>query len=333
MNTFALPPLYRRWVDQILNQDVYSEPRATCDNCPMCKQMNPPAKQDYQFNVITKCCAFNPSLPNYLVGAILADDDPGLNKAKEQFLNLVGHYSFTPLEIAPPFSTTFAFKIRPFATDKDLQCPFYLYDSGGLCGIWKYRNATCSTYFCKHERGVIGFRFWRKLEQTLLAAEKKLALHCAMKLNVIIPENASDLRERTWGNWIFREAEFYINCWNIVHQLQWEEVLRIGGAELEFLVKDLKSLFHNLQSTALPQILKIKKFKSEQVSESMTRLWSYSFSDPIDLPTEIVQVLEHFDGRPTSEVLDQIKNETAITIDNDVLQKLSDYDILLPVKT
>src|SRR5262245_40747191 len=129
MNNFALPPLYRRWADEMFKQDVYSEPKSTCDNCPMCKPSHPLAKQDYHFNPDTKCCTFHPSLPNYLVGAILADDDPSLSKAKEQFLNLVGHYIFAPLGIAPPFATTFSFKISKFGKSKDLMCPFYLYDS------------------------------------------------------------------------------------------------------------------------------------------------------------------------------------------------------------
>jgi hypothetical protein len=76
----------------------------------------------------------------------------------------------------------------------------------------------------------------------------------------------------------------------------------------------------------------MNKFRSEQVTEDRTRVWSYSFANPIDLPTNIVQSLECFDGRPTSEVLDQIESEKGITIDADLLQTLSDYEILLPVK-
>ena len=332
MNTLALPPLYRRWVDQILNQDIYSEPRTTCNDCPMCKYAYPPAKQDTYFNPDTKCCTHQPAIPNYLIGGILADNDPGLNEVKEQFLTRVSNYNITPFGMAPPFWTSFSFKIKPFGKHKELLCPFYLNHSGGLCGIWKYRNGTCSTYFCKHERGAVGHRFWRKLEDTLFAAEKKLLFHCAFKLQVIIPENASDIRERTWGNWIFREAEFFINCWNIVHPLRWEAVVQIGGAELESLVKELKTRFNNFQSIVLPENLKTKKIRSEQVTDGLTRVWSYSFANPIDLPNDVIQVLQYFDGRPVREVLNQIKQEKAITIDADLLQKLSDYEILVPVK-
>jgi hypothetical protein len=332
MNSLALPPLYRRWVDQILNQDVYSEPRATCDNCPMCKSVNPPAKQDYRFNIDTKCCTYQPELPNYLIGGILSSDDPSLNEVKEQFLTRVNHYNITPLGITPPFWTSFSFKMKPFGKHKELMCPFYLDHLGGLCGIWKYRNGTCSTYFCKHERGAVGYKFWRKLEDTLFAAEKRLSVHCATELKIIIPENASDLRERTWGNWAFREAEFFMNCWNIVHPLSWQEVVRICGVQVESLVKELKIRFNYLQSKELPEILKIRKFRSEEVTESHTRVWGYSYANPIDLPTNIVQVLQYFDGRPNSEVLKQIESEKGITIDASMLQMLSDYEILVQPK-
>jgi len=87
-----------------------------------------------------------------------------------------------------------------------------------------------------------------------------------------------------------------------------------------------------MQSKKLPEILKIGKFKWEQVTESSTRVWSYSFANPIDIPTNIVQALEYFDGRPIPEVVNQIKSEEGITIDDDLLQKLSDYEILMPVK-
>jgi len=332
MNNLALPPLYRRWVGQILNQDVYSEPRTTCDNCPMCKNVYPPAQQDSRFNVDTKCCTYQPVIPNYLIGGLLTDHDPSLNEVKEEFLTRLSNYNITPLGIAPTYSTWFFFNLRPFGKHKELLCPFYLEHSGGLCGIWKYRNATCSTYFCKHERGAVAWRFWRKLEDTLFAAEKKIALDCAINLKVIIPENAADIRERTWGNWTFREAEFYINCWNMVHPLRWEEIMRIGGAELESLVEELKIRFNDFQLKELPEILKKGKFRSEQVTEDSTRVWSYSSANSIDLPTNIVQALECFDGRPNSEVLNQLKSEKGITIDDDMLQTLSDYEILVQPK-
>jgi hypothetical protein len=102
---------------------------------------------------------------------------------------------------------------------------------------------------------------------------------------------------------------------------------------LESSVSEFKNQFRAVQLKVMPELLKINyQFRYEEIAEGLSRVWGYSKYNPIDVPTNIVQVLVYFDGRPTSEVLNQIKDETAITIDNDVLQKLSDYDILLPVK-
>jgi Fe-S-cluster containining protein len=333
MNTLALPPLYRRWVDQILKQDIYSEPRATCDDCAMCSAVHPPATQDKYFNPNVKCCSYHPPLPNFLIGAIIADDDSSLTEVKEQFLERIMKFVITPLGITAPSMVTLYNVFKPFGQYEHLLCPFYLNHSGGRCGIWKYRNSVCSTYFCKHERGGVGSRFWDKLKMMLRYAEKGLAKYCADQLPVIIPENASDIREKTWGNWAFREAEFFQNCWNIVRPLGWDDVVKIGGTELERSVNEFKSQFKAMQSKALPEALKINYlFRYEEVEEGLSRVWGYSKYNPIDVPTNIVQVLEYFDGRPNSEVLNRIKSEKAITIDNNVLQKLSDYEILLPVR-
>ncbi|MCI0613005.1 hypothetical protein L0244_08445 [bacterium] len=332
MNTLALPPLYRRWVDQILKQDIYSEPRATCDDCAMCTYVHPPATEDNYFNPNVKCCSYHPPLPNYLIGAIIADDDSSLCEVKEQFLERLMKFIITPLGLSAPYMVYLFHMLKPFGQYEQLLCPFYLKHSGGRCGIWKYRNSVCSTYFCKHERGAVGYRLWQKLRLMLNSAEKLLAKYCADQFPVIIPENASDIREKTWGNWTFREAEFFQNCWDIVRPLRWDEVLKIGGDELELKVQELKDAFNSWQSKNLPGALEMKYCRSEDVGGGLTRVWSYSKYNPIDVPTNIVQVLQYFDGRPNSEVLNQIKLEKAITIDDDLLQKLSDYEILVPAK-
>ena len=333
MNTLALPPLYRRWVDQILKQDIYSEPRATCDDCAMCTYVHPPAAQDRYFNANVKCCSYYPRLPNYLIGAIIVDDDSSLSEVKEQFLERIMKFVITPFGTSAPYMVTLYQVFKTFGQDEDLLCPFYLKHSGGRCGIWKYRNSVCSTYFCKHERGGVGWGFWRRLSLMLQSAEKHLAQYCVDQLPVIIPENASDIREKTWGNWTFREAEFFQNCWNIVQPFGWDDVLKIGGPELESSVNELKNHFKGMESKVIPEALKLNyRFTYEEVATGLSRVWGYNKYNPIDLPTNIVQVLEYFDGRPVFEVLNQIKQEKAITIDNDLLQKLSDYDVLLPAR-
>lgn len=333
MNTLALPPLYRKWVDQILDQDIYSEPRATCDDCAMCTAVQPPATQDKYFNPSVKCCSYYPPLPNFLIGAIISDDDPSLTEVKEKFLERIMKFIITPLGISAPYMVHLYNVFKPFGQYEQLLCPFYLNHSGGRCGIWKYRNSVCSTYFCKHDRGAVGWLFWRRLSLMLYSVEKHLAKHCADQLPVIIPENAADIREQTWGNWTFREAEFFLKCWDIVQPLSWDDVVKIGGTELESRVNHFNDQLKVLESKAIPDVLKINyKLRYEEVAEGMSRAWGYSQYNPIDLPTDIVRALENFDGRPISEVLNQIQLERGITIDAELLQKLSDYELLVPVK-
>lgn len=330
MNTLALPPLYRRWVDQIVGEDIYTEPRATCDDCAMCKYVDPPATRDNFFNPGVKCCSYYPPLPNFLIGAIITDDDPTLNDVKKEFIDRILKFIVTPLGLSQPYMVSLFNIFKPFGQYQHLLCPFFLNHSGGLCGIWKYRNSVCSTYFCKHERGGVGSSFWRKLLLMLYSAEKQLAKYCADQLQVIIPENPADVREKTWGNWTFREAEFFQKCWDIVRPLSWDDVVKIGGPEFETSVDEFKNQYKVIQSKVIPDVLKVKdEFKYEEVAGGLTRVWSYSKYNPIDVPTNVVQILHYFDGRPVSEVLNQIKSESGITIDADLLQTLSDYEVLV----
>jgi hypothetical protein len=299
----------------------------------MCTPVHPLATRDTHFNPNVKCCSYHPPLPNFLIGAIIADDDASLNEVKQDFLERVLKFVITPLGIIPPYMITLYDLFKPFGQYEQLLCPFYLNHSGGRCGIWKYRNSVCSTYFCKHERGGVGWLFWRKLSRMLRSAEKCLAQRCVEQLPIIIPQNASDIREKTWGNWTFREAEFFQSCWDIVRPLQWDDVMKIGGAELESSVNDFMNQYKALQSKVIPDALEVNyRYSHEEVAEGLSRVWGYSNNNPIDLPTNIVQTLEYFDGRPVSEVLNQIKQEKAVTIDDDVLLKLADYKILVPAK-
>src|SRR5215470_8438493 len=71
-----LPSLYAAWMDQMLAGPIPRETDATCDNCVMCTEDGRSTKDRIFFNPETKCCTYTPVLPNYLIGRILADDDP-----------------------------------------------------------------------------------------------------------------------------------------------------------------------------------------------------------------------------------------------------------------
>jgi len=328
MNSYALPPLYQMWMDRALGNPVYSEPRATCDECVMCTVPERPAFGDYRFNPNTKCCAYHPSLANFLVGAVLSDDDPGFAGAKDQFVRGALAAKVSPIGVNPTDFTKLFYKVKPFGKHERIRCPFYMHQMGGMCAIWKYRNGRCSTWFCKHDRGRAGFRFWNVLEEMLTFAEQKLATWCVEDL-LIFRERSSDWREDIWGNWCYREADFFVACWEKVQPIAWEQVLTIGGSELQSLVVKTKTTFEQL---TLPNILEgpqKSNFRSEDVGNGIIRIWSYSPYNPVDLPREIVDALDLFDGRPVETVVAQIENERGVRIDRALLNELADYQILV----
>ena len=65
----TLPPLYQRWVAEILDE-IPAEPEATCLDCPMVSRSG--EQEGVFFNPVTKCCTYRPNLPNYLENGLEA---------------------------------------------------------------------------------------------------------------------------------------------------------------------------------------------------------------------------------------------------------------------
>ena len=63
-----LPPLYARWFNDLVGDDIPSETRATCNDCAMCEIEGDPNKPGSElFNPASKCCTYLPRLFNFLV--------------------------------------------------------------------------------------------------------------------------------------------------------------------------------------------------------------------------------------------------------------------------
>jgi len=119
----------------------------------------------------------------------------------------------------------------------------------------------CATWFGKHVRGAVGLRFWRALEQLLIAVEWQLVRWSVLELGVDVDtlrelaRRATGRREsgrtldvhqidgevdeaayrRRWGSWVGQERKFFEECALLVDRLAWPDVLRIGGAEVALL--------------------------------------------------------------------------------------------------
>ena len=99
----ALPPLYAGWIGTLLDGPLPSEPEATCERCAMLPAEGAPAAERLYFPPEVKCCTYVPALPNFLVGRILADDDPALAAGRASVERRIdARLGVTPLGLEPP---------------------------------------------------------------------------------------------------------------------------------------------------------------------------------------------------------------------------------------
>jgi Fe-S-cluster containining protein len=341
---------------ELLKDRVGGEPQATCDDCAMCPSHgSTPGVSELYFNPESKCCTYIPELPNYLVGRILSDSDPALAHGRNTVrARLQAGAGVTPLGIDQPVTFEVLYRAAPglFGRSQTLRCPHYI-EEGGRCGVWRHRPSVCATWHCKHERGMVGKVFWKALHQLLCGVQRALARWCVTELpppvlSVLFPAHqgpgsgrpidAADIDgianpavyDRAWGALKGREEEFYRGCARRVDALTWKDVRRIGGSELEILERLLLSAWKDLLSKALPDRLRPGSIRVTPVSPETSRVLSYSELDPLEVPSELLEVLGYFDGRSTDEALAAIARERGLSIERDLLRQLVDFQVLVP---
>ncbi len=110
------------------------EPKATCSNCAMCPPPDPVPGVTY-FRTDLKCCTYQPQLPNYLVGAILADGDPAMDEGRRRIrAHIATRVGVTARWLAPSGKRTAllrASRASSFGRTTTLRCPYYLPEQGG----------------------------------------------------------------------------------------------------------------------------------------------------------------------------------------------------------
>lgn len=229
-----LPPIYRPLVDRFFDKSKIEETRATCDNCAMCHSgdRESPVAMEY-FRPDTKCCTYFPQLPNYLVGAILADRSPGSEEGRRRVREQIrGRMGATPHYLSRPRKTSLILQhySAGFGRAQSLRCPYFdLENPERSCTIWSHRETICMTYYCKYVGGQRGFDFWIALKNYLGFAQRRLVKAAAVAVdaelveptfgpNELTLEDIDDLPPkesdyaRWWGPWVGREEEFYVRC-------------------------------------------------------------------------------------------------------------------------
>ena len=353
----SLPPLYAGWLDELLAGPIPAEKNATCDDCAMLVADSAAnARDDQGFNPDTKCCTFLPELWNFLVGRILLDDhdDAARGRATVE-ARLDRGLGVTPLGFARtrPFNLTYSTGgIAVFGQSRSLRCPHYLHDEGGKCGVWRHRESTCATWFCKYVRGAVGQNFWLHTHQLLQTVEQTLAgwalLELGLDADVLARlyephrdprptkitgrdlDGAPDPQEyaRVWGRWRGRERELYIECARLVSPLTWANVVRLGGAQVDVCARLVQHAYARLMSEAVPERPATALVQISPRAGGRVRLATYSGSDWLDVPSVVATILPYFDGRPAAETIELVRRNEGVSIDPSLVRKLADFGVL-----
>jgi hypothetical protein len=353
-----LPPLYAAWLRDILTGPIPAETEATCDSCAMCRKAGEATISGrIYFKPDVKCCTFIPTLPNFLVGLILLDEasDPVAEAGRTSVLNRIAdRVAVSPLGLGvPPLyrllysGTNQELETSSFGRSSVLRCPHY---HQGLCGIWKYRNAVCATWFCKHIRGALGSKFWADSIRPLLAEiENDLSRWCLLKLGATpemwtalnparlerldveqMDNQINELAYSTqWENWRDHEAELYMACARLVGTLTWRDVRAIGGPEVTIYADLARAAYRQLLDTNLPLALMTANYQVTATDRETTTIVTYSAYDPIVLPNQVFALLSYFNGRSTARILDEIADREGIALDDDLIRRLVDFGLLV----
>ncbi len=353
---FALPEPHAAWTASLLGgAPLPVESGATCDDCAMCVSSDgrlPTAAVTFAPDV--KCCSFVPALPNFLVGRILRDEDPAAAHGRRTVEARLAGPGVTPLGLERPPTADLLHRaaVNGFGNSTALLCPHF---DGGRCGIWRHREAVCATWFCRFDRGAAGLAFWHALRRVLATVEADVARWCALEVGVdperlaaSLPRLDGDaaqagpawvevegrrdpaLHAQRWGAWAGRERELYLACAAAADRLQGADVARLGGGALALRVELARRLLARLAAPrAAPARLRVAPFQVVTMRAGGVRVTTFSPLDALDLPSALVALLPLFDGRPTVEVLAELRTTHGVELTPDLLGRLLDWQVLV----
>ncbi|HEX5600552.1 MAG TPA: hypothetical protein VFX46_07940 [Hyphomicrobiaceae bacterium] len=319
----------------------------------MCAPDGQPASGRSFFSPAIKCCTYLPGIPNFLVGRIVTDDGDDIAEGRATIEERIrAGIAVTPfgLGVPAPYQLLYRNAQDFFGRGKGLRCSHYLADQG-RCGIWRHREATCATWFCKHEHGATGQQFWAAVRELLRGIERDLARWCVLTLvhddralsrlaaadqaeerldaNALdgVP-NAAAHRE-LWGEWVGREPDFFVEATRLVDPLQWSDVLQICGPAVQIQAAAVRAAHRPLVDYRIPPILRLGRYEVIQVTSNSSTLLTYNEFDPLHVPQRLLDALHFFDGRPTAEACDAIARQRGVVLTSTQLREFIDFRILV----
>jgi Fe-S-cluster containining protein len=344
-----LPAVYRELFPPFFAREAIHEDKATCSDCAMCNKAGPVGDGLAYFRPDTKCCTFQPRLPNFLVGAVLRDGDPALAEGARRIrARIAQRIGVTPQWLAPGRKYSLlleASRSTSFGRSTALRCSFFEPD-GGLCTIWKHRESACSTFFCKHRGGLDGKNFWVALETWLGRVERRLSAHA---LEVIGPElnepayppgvlTVEDLEDRApseeayaayWGAWLGREAELYAQCHEVIAALDRPSFARIvDGSEL---LADVEAKHAAATAPQLAERMALNPELSVQPVDGGVLVSTYSRYEPMMLSDALYAVLKELTAsEPVANVLDRLRRDHDVELPDGLLASLYQMRVVVP---
>ncbi|MFK7926813.1 MAG: hypothetical protein AB8H79_01395 [Myxococcota bacterium] len=334
-----LPEHAASWVRAALGRDPLAETHSTCSTCALCEGGGDGRRPQGRVTTTAqvKCCTYRPALPNYLVGAILSDQEQGSEFGHQSVRTRMTDWpaELSPLGLFPAVSDP------AFLGASKEACPHL---DEGKCGIWKHRHAVCSTYFCKFERGASGQKAWLALRAMLLAVERSLALWCCVEegmppaaLSLVaahsesvpgVTLHPSDSMASLWGDRGSDPEAFFRSCHARVKDLSWDQVISATGPAVRALAAAAKAEFDGLQGP-IPNRLKPGRYAVTATSGDGVLAETYSAMDPIGLPMLLLSVLHVFDGRELDVVRQELQEQHGLGLDGDFLRALVDFRVLV----
>ena len=382
--------LYSRWLKSALGAGaIPEESRATCADCAMCKPdsgFTPDAENEELRFVSQGCCIFHPHLPNFLVGQALAQiperrprprtrkPQPPHGERTAQALAVIrsrirDRAECTPFGILPPRSmdqvqTDPVRYNNVFGSDESLRCPLHHAGTdGGSCAIWPQRNAVCSTWFCKFERGVFSKWVWDAVKALLLGVETSLSSWCVQQLfrdaesiallfdvggaprhDVLrqlsagleddgrIPDRAA---RRLWGDWYGQEEEFFRACAQRVARLGWADVRRIGGERIDVLERLTGRALSRLARSDIPARLRHSGmpgplFQIRPGGDGSAAVHAFEVNFDVQrFETALLERLPAFDGHATVAKVRAGLKKSGVSLGDETLRRLVDYGLLV----
>jgi len=350
------PEVYKNFLPDFLNNTIPEETLATCHDCAMCKKEGDPEVGMY-FSPNLKCCTYHPNLPNYLIGGLLTDKSPEMDEGRRRIREKIKKkIAVTPYGIDAPKKYRLLSKNQrstAFGNNKLHICPYYEKSSGN-CTIWKFREATCSTWFCKYVAGTTGKKFWlitkeyfKDIQSNLIEYvmykmgwDSEIILNSRKKENEVEELSAEDLDDLSpsnnvyqsiWGEWSGREEEFYKETFRIIETITPEQFEQISGFSQYIHLDKLKKIHQQVVNPSLPEKLQRNPqllFTRMESEFCQARIPSLNLS--VEIPRLLYDILDLFDGlRTNEEVLQLVLEQKNTEIEENLLLGLYRNAILI----